>query len=84
MAALTAKSKLPTYKHLSREERHQIYSLLKAKKSINKIARFLGRNRSTTSRNARCVGPKIWADVAFFLGIEWSPEQMANKVGVSH
>ncbi len=38
------------YKHLSREERYQIYSLLKAKQTISAIARFLGRSRSTISR----------------------------------
>lgn len=40
--------------------------------------------RSENSRNARRVDPKVWTDVAFFLGIEWSPEQIAHKVGVSH
>jgi IS30 family transposase len=30
------------------------------------------------------VDPKVWADVAFFLGIQCSPEQIANKVAVSH
>jgi IS30 family transposase len=38
------------YKHLSREERYQIYSLLKAKQTISQIARSLGRSRSTISR----------------------------------
>ena len=38
------------YKHLSREERYQIHSLLKAKQTINVIARSLGRSRSTISR----------------------------------
>ena len=100
------------YKHLSLEERHQIYSLLKAKQTISEIARLLGRNRSTISRelirgrglrgyraeqacakasdralcsrNARRVYPKVWADVTFYLGIKWSPEQIAGKVAVSH
>ncbi len=100
------------YKHLSREERYQIYSLLKAKQTISEIARLLGRSRSTISRelsrgrgqrgyraeqacakaseraqrsrNARRVDPKVWADVDFYLGIEWSPEQIAAKVAVSH
>ncbi len=35
---------------LSREERYQIYSLLKVKQTIREIARLLGRNRSITSR----------------------------------
>jgi IS30 family transposase len=100
------------YKHLSREERYQIHSLLKAKQTISKIARLLGINRSTISRehmrgrglpgyraeqacakvsdralcsrNALRVDPKVWADVTFYLGIQWSPEQIAGKVAVSH
>jgi IS30 family transposase len=27
---------------------------------------------------------KVWADADFFLGVQWSPEQIAEKVGVSH
>jgi IS30 family transposase len=38
------------YKHLSREERYQIHSLLKAKQTISEIARLLDRHRSTISR----------------------------------
>jgi IS30 family transposase len=38
------------YKHLSRIERYQIHSLLKAKQTISEIARSLGRSRSTISR----------------------------------
>jgi IS30 family transposase len=38
------------YKHLSREERYQIHSLLKAKQTVSEIARSLGRSRSTISR----------------------------------
>jgi IS30 family transposase len=100
------------YKHLSREERYQIHSLLKAKQTITKIARLLGRSRSTItrrelnrgrgqrgcraeqacakaseraqrSRNARRVDSKVWPDVDFYLGIQWSPEQIAGKVAVS-
>lgn len=100
------------YKHLSREERYQIYSLVKAKQTISEIARFLSRSRSTisrelrrgqglrgyraeqacckaseraqNSRNARRVDANVWADVSFYLGLQWSPEQIAHKVGVSH
>jgi IS30 family transposase len=100
------------YKHLSREERYQIYSLLKAKQTISDISRLMGRNRSTISRefirgrglrgcraeqactkasdlalcsrNALRVDPKVWVDVTFLLGIQWSPEQIAGKVAVSH
>jgi IS30 family transposase len=38
------------YKHLSPEERYQIYSLMKAKHSLTEIARLLGRQRSTIGR----------------------------------
>ena len=38
------------YKHLSRKERYQIHSLLKAKQTITEIALSLGRSRSTISR----------------------------------
>lgn len=100
------------YKHLSREERYQIHSLLKAKQTISEIARLLGRHRSTISRevsrgqgqrgyraeqacrqaleraqhsrNARRLDAKVWTDVAFYLGLQWSPEQIAGKVAVSH
>lgn len=30
------------------------------------------------------MDPKVWADVAFFLGVQWSPEQIAKKVRVCH
>ena len=100
------------YKHLSREERYQIYSLRLAKQTISEIARLLGRHRSTISRelgrgrglrgyraeqacskaserakksrNARRVDAKVWADVSFYLGLQWSPEQIASTLEVSH
>ncbi|MBO0940502.1 IS30 family transposase [Acidovorax temperans] len=100
------------YKHLSREERYQIHSLLKANHTISEIARLLGRSRSTISRelnrgrgqrgyraeqacrkaaqraqrsrNARRVSAQVWGDVVFYLGLQWSPEQIAQKVAVSH
>jgi IS30 family transposase len=40
--------------------------------------------RAQRSRNARLIDPKVWADVDFYLGIQWSPEQIAGKVAVSH
>lgn len=100
------------YKHLSREERYQIYSLMKARHTLTEIARLLGRHRSTISReidrgrggrgyraeqacrkahersqgsrNARRVQPWVWPEVACYLGIEWSPEQIADKLPISH
>lgn len=100
------------YKHLSREERYQIYSLMKAKHTPAQIARLLGRHRSTISReierghgqrgyraeqackkaqersqgsrNAKRVQTWVWPEVAFYLGVQWSPEQIANKLPISH
>ena len=44
------------YKHFGREERYQIYSLIKAKHTTSEIARVLGRSRSTISRElARAI-----------------------------
>jgi len=100
------------YKHLSREERYQIYSLVKAKQTISGIARLLGRHPSTISRelnrgrgqrgyraeqacnkakkrslgsrNAKRVPPSVWPLVALYLTVEWSPEQIADKLPISH
>jgi transposase, IS30 family len=40
--------------------------------------------RAQRSRNVRRVDYKVWCDVDFYLGIQWSPEQIAGKVEVSH
>jgi IS30 family transposase len=40
--------------------------------------------RALRSRNARNVKPKIWSDVDFYLGIQWSPEHIEGKVAVRH
>ncbi|EPB2592834.1 IS30 family transposase, partial [Pseudomonas aeruginosa] len=40
--------------------------------------------RAKKSRNARRVDAKVWADVSFYLGLQWSPEQIASKLEVSH
>ena len=29
------------------------------------------------------MAPKVWAYVTFYLGLQWSPEQIAGKVAVS-
>lgn len=100
------------YKHLSREERYQIHSLLRARHSLSEIARLLGRHRSTISRelsrgrgqrgyraeqacrkaaeraqrsrNARRLEAAVFSDVALYLGLQWSPEQIADKLAISH
>ena len=41
------------YKHLSQLERNKIHSLMKAQHNITQIARLLGRNKSTISRELR-------------------------------
>jgi IS30 family transposase len=41
-------------------------------------------DRAKNSRNALRVQPKVWAEVNFYLGIQWSTEQIAGKVAVSH
>jgi capsular polysaccharide export protein len=50
------------YKHLSQIERYQIHRLMKAQHNITQIARLLGRDKSTISRelrrNAGCHGYK--------------------------
>jgi len=40
--------------------------------------------RSQGSRNAKRVQTWVWPEVAFYLGVEWSPEQIANKLPISH
>jgi IS30 family transposase len=40
--------------------------------------------RAQRSRNASRVAPTIWSVVAFFLGLQWRPEQIEAKVEVSH
>ncbi len=100
------------YKHLSREERYQIHSLIKAHMTIAQIARSLGRSastvsrelsrgagpdgyqaecacllaaqRSAASRNASTVPQQVWKDVRARLRLQWSPEQIAAKLPVSH
>lgn len=100
------------YKHLSREERYQIHSLMKAGHTPTQIAQLLGRHRSTISRefkrgrgqrgyraeqaclkaqerargsrNARRIEAWVWTEVACYLAVQWSPEQIADRLPVSH
>ena len=41
------------YQHLSQAERYQIHALLKAQHTMTEIARLLGRNKSTISREIK-------------------------------
>jgi transposase, IS30 family len=58
------------YKHLSQDERYQIYSLLKAQHSPTQIANLLGPDKFTISRELRCnagvrgYGPKQACEMA--------------------
>ena len=40
--------------------------------------------RAQGSRNAKRVQSWVWSEVAFYLGVEWSPEQIAGKLPISH
>lgn len=40
--------------------------------------------RAQGSRNAACIGPKVWQDVQACLGLQWSPEQIASQLPISH
>jgi IS30 family transposase len=32
----------------------------------------------------RSLDPKVWSELRFYLGIQWSTEQIAAKVAVNH
>jgi len=100
------------YKHLSQIERYQIHSLMKAQHNITQIARLLGRDKSTisrelrrnagcrgytakqacelackrseSSRNASTLAPWLKEQARELLRLQWSPEQIASKLPVSH
>jgi IS30 family transposase len=100
------------YKHLSQIERYQIHSLMKAEHNITQIARLLGRDKSTfsrelrrnagcrgykakqacelackrsdSSRNANTLAPWVKEQASALLRLQWSPEQIASKLPVSH
>jgi len=99
-------------KHLSQIERYQIHSLMKAQHNITQIARLLGRDKSTisrelslnagcrgykakqacelackrseSSRNANTLAPWVKEQASALLRLQWSPEQIAGKLPVSH
>jgi transposase, IS30 family len=49
-----------------------------------KQADSLCAQRSIASRNATWIEPSVWRQVAHFLDIEHSPEQISAKLGISH
>jgi len=100
------------YKHLSQNERYQIYALLRAGHTQTKIANILGRHKSTVSRelklgtglcsyrpkqacalaakrakrsrNAVQIAPWVLSMAMHMLKLEFSPEQIAGKLPISH
>lgn len=44
----------------------------------------LAAQRAQGSRNAKCVEPDVLAQAAFYLAMQWSPEQIAGKLALSH
>jgi len=47
-------------------------------------ASLLAEERSTNSRNARRIDPSDWLSADAFLKRQWSPEQIAAEVPISH
>jgi len=101
-----------TYHHLSREERYQIFALLKEGLTQAQIALNLGRHKSTINReiarntgfrgyrpkqadhlaivrsegcrNAPRISAQVWNDVEKHLEKQFSPEQIAASINISH
>jgi IS30 family transposase len=85
-----------TYTHISQTERYQILGRHKSKIS-REISRGCGRRgyrprkaqnlsyeRSQGSRNAREVDEQIVLEVRSLLALQWSPEQIASQLTISH
>jgi IS30 family transposase len=47
-------------------------------------ASIMSKERSFDNRNARRIRPSDWTDVVDLLGQQWSPEQIAFEVPISH
>ena len=101
-----------TYKHLSQNERYQIFGLMKAELTVSQIALQVGRSKSTISReiirnagrrgyrprqacmkaqerslgsrNARKVEQTVLQSAFDLLREDWSPEQIAGILPISH
>ena len=76
IARLLGRSRRSISRELSRGQGQRGY---RAEQACSKAS-----ERAQHSRNVRRLDPKVWADVDFYLGIQWSPEQIAGKVAVSH
>ncbi|QGA10541.1 IS30 family transposase [Acinetobacter wanghuae] len=83
---------------LLREGFSQRYIAWRLNRSPSTISREINRNRarngyfakhaSKLARRRHCSNPKripdeIWANVIFYLELQWSPEQIASRVSVS-
>lgn len=49
-----------------------------------KQAELLSQERAQSCRNAREVEPAVLEQAGFYLGLQWSPEQIAARLAVSH
>jgi IS30 family transposase len=47
-------------------------------------AQNLSLERSACSRNAARISPEIWHSAQALLGLQWSPEQIASQLPISH
>ena len=47
-------------------------------------AQHLSEERLCCSRNAARIAPEIWQAVRGFLALQWSPEQIASHLPISH
>ena len=47
-------------------------------------AQNLSEARSQCSRNAAHISPETWHATMAFLGLQWSPEQIASQLPISH
>ena len=45
---------------------------------------LLAQERSLGSRNASQITAKQWSETVDYLHDQWSPEQIASQVGISH
>ena len=90
--SLGRRNSIMTRHDLSREERYQISTLLKERLNQSEIALNLGRHNTTISREITriqaCGLPsqtsKTFGGAAIDLLSQWSPEQIAADVQISH
>ena len=66
------------YKHLSARDRHMIFVLRKQRLSLSEIARRIGKDKSTVSRELRRNATRITAQDRFYFRVDncWNEEQL--------